>query len=98
MGVAAYHRGTLLIRAQHDSEVAAIYAAMELKEARKLAADIERLDAGILDAAEAFRYFYAAKWWREARQAMHRGRRYQAIRARLMSRLLRMGFRKEPAQ
>lgn len=98
MGAAAYHRGTLLIRAQHDSEVAAIYAAMELKEVRNLVADIERLDAGIADAAESFRYFYAAEWWREARCAMQRGKRYQATRAVLMSRLHRMGFRREPIQ
>ena len=92
MGVAAYQRGTMLIRRQADAEAADACARIDRAEFRKLARDADRLQEGVNEMAKEFHYFCSARWWREARIARSRGMVYRQQRNAIIARLRALGF------
>ena len=92
MGIAAYQRGTLSIRRQADEEAQAVIDRMEHDEARHLARDADKLQEGINERLEDFRYFYAAGWYREARLARAKARHYRDMRNTIINQLRRKGY------
>ena len=92
MGVAAYNRGTALIRRQMNEVFDAASRKQDWREVRQLVRDIERLDRGIREMAESAWYFHKSEWGREKRHYLARGRGYQKTRRRLVDRIRKLGF------
>jgi hypothetical protein len=92
MGIAAYQRGTLLIRKQADEQAQVVTDRMDHDEARHLARDADKLQEGINVRLEEFRYFYAAGWYREARLARSKAYYYRDLRSKIINRLKVMGY------
>ncbi len=92
MGVAAYNRGSAVIRRQIDAQIQTIQERQDRRDIEQLIRDWERLDAGVKEYAERFHYFYAAEWWHDARLARLKGLRYRRKRDRIAKRLRQLGF------
>lgn len=92
MGVAAYNRGTALVRRQMQEEFDRCQKRRDLEYAQQLCNDAERLAAGVKEMAERKHYFSMCGWHREARAALARGREYRRKFNRATGRLRRMGF------
>lgn len=92
MGVAAYQRGTLVIRRQHDEQAEQLRQRLDLADFKQMARDADRLQEGINEMSERFHYFCAAGWYREASIARLRGWYYRRQRNRIVARLMNHGF------
>lgn len=92
MGVAAYQRGTLVIRRQHDEQAEQLRQQLDLAYFKQMARDADRLQEGIKEMSDRFHYFFAAGWYREANIARLRGWHYRRQRNKIVARLRNHGF------